>query len=570
MRRTAIEAIRRRIRDELPDRSSWLPYLVLLVAAVYFGLFMPYRVRSDMSHILATATTMVESGFSDAYAYPEPMPSDDVRFVERDGKAFTVYPKTLELLVALPVLLSRHAPITAGLVVVGLLFVWLANGRKIVPVVLVAATLAVLSSFVLVHERLGETSDAHTSVAVFQTLAACSGITLALQLFRALGIEEKRSLALTAALLFGSFWVYYSKAYTRDVYYLVPVVAALLFLVRRRFLLAGIAIGMVTFVKYVHAILALPAVFAYLAALTRDGALKRKEALRAAAAILGLTIVFLVVAKGANVLYLGRADAIEGIFYLRHTDLWLGLKEVFEAAVGYTVSSGKGMLFYFPLSFMLVFVGYRAIPKHPESVLLAAMIVLHVGFYVAVPLVGGVWSGDSAWGPRYLLQATVPIAALIGLAVPDLSTRKVVVLTVLGALMNLPGAIFAPHAAYSLVTAQRGSHRPALFEPEHNPTIANLFLIGRWAARSKEYVPIKMPAPTFESVLRRIEEPADRATLVRAFWRDPTNGNYYVREEARTETRSQLVAALRAAGFYRYYFGADGPVGRLIHRAVGY
>jgi hypothetical protein len=89
--------------------------------------------------------------------------------------------------------------------------------------------------------------------------------------------------------------------------------------------------------------------------------------------------------------------------------MWLG-------APGLLVSPGKGLIWYSPTIFLLIFAGrpfYRRFPA--LSIAFGAILVAFVLLYSNVTF----WHGDPAWGPRYIYPVvpflTLPLGELLGL-----------------------------------------------------------------------------------------------------------------------------------------------------------
>jgi hypothetical protein len=90
------------------------------------------------------------------------------------------------------------------------------------------------------------------------------------------------------------------------------------------------------------------------------------------------------------------------------TPLWIGVS-------GQLWSSGKGLIFYVPLTLMIVFSYFVALRKMISPVYLAAFFII----FIAVLFYGKWydWPGGQAWGPRFLVP-TMP--ALVMLCLPTI------------------------------------------------------------------------------------------------------------------------------------------------------
>src|SRR5262249_36850527 len=141
------------------------------------------------------------------------------------------------------------------------------------------------------------------------------------------------------------------------------------------------------------------------------------------------------------------------------TPLWVGL-------YGEFFSSGKSFFLYAPIT-LLFFFGIRAFyrrAKYEAILFLMILIILpikYAGWWV--------WSGDPAWGPRYLLVLT-PFLMLPAAEVVEASIRdyKFVRKTAIGALFLVSMAIqllaISVHYLYYLNYVQQAA---SLVPPSH-------------------------------------------------------------------------------------------------------
>jgi hypothetical protein len=103
---------------------------------------------------------------------------------------------------------------------------------------------------------------------------------------------------------------------------------------------------------------------------------------------------------------------------------------ILRGVVNQWFSSGKSLFLYAPIALVVLFGLVRAARKAPmEIALLGSLVVVNTLFFARVQF----WSGDWAWGPRYL-QIVVPCLAAMAAPLMDRPAwrRAVVVVSVLG------------------------------------------------------------------------------------------------------------------------------------------
>ncbi len=103
---------------------------------------------------------------------------------------------------------------------------------------------------------------------------------------------------------------------------------------------------------------------------------------------------------------------------------------ILRGVEGQWFSSGKSVFLYAPIAIIVVCGIVRSVRKVPmEMLLLGALVVINTLFFARVQF----WSGDWAWGPRYL-QIVVPCLAAMAAPLMDKRgwRRALVVVSVLG------------------------------------------------------------------------------------------------------------------------------------------
>jgi hypothetical protein len=296
----------------------------------------------------------------------------------------------------------------------------------------VAALLAVLIHVpgALVHTALAAINPARAASFVVMTsqlgpiFAGALTPALLFGLLRRLGYE-RRPAAWTALLAGGatSIYVYARCPYSEIVqtacftWFLSSLLGAGESLDRRAFLRLGFAFGLLLNTKNVYAV-CLPGALVFL--WTRHRARPRQLGLALGWAALGglpgfaALAVYNAVRWGSP--FTSGYEAVTGGFW-SHNVLW-GLW-------GQLLSPGKSVFLYSPALIVALF-GVRKLVARRPSVALA--IALTVGPIVLLYAHYQFWSGDWAWGPRYLVFAlpalTIPIAELLADGGPTSRLRR--------------------------------------------------------------------------------------------------------------------------------------------------
>lgn len=116
---------------------------------------------------------------------------------------------------------------------------------------------------------------------------------------------------------------------------------------------------------------------------------------------------------------------------------------------GLLFSAGKSLFLFSPLM-MLYPAAARRLWRDPARrrfvvwtlALLAAQLLLYAGWWD--------WSGDDAWGPRFVVVATMACLAVVA-ASDYVDSRWFAALALLGVLFELPGVLLGPHYSLMLV-----------------------------------------------------------------------------------------------------------------------
>jgi len=103
---------------------------------------------------------------------------------------------------------------------------------------------------------------------------------------------------------------------------------------------------------------------------------------------------------------------------------------IVRGVMGQWFSSGKSIFLFAPIAIIVVAGLYRSVKRMPmEMILLGSLVIVNTLFFARVQF----WSGDWAWGPRYL-QIVVPcLAAMAAPLMDSVSWRRALIgVSVLG------------------------------------------------------------------------------------------------------------------------------------------
>jgi hypothetical protein len=156
---------------------------------------------------------------------------------------------------------------------------------------------------------------------------------------------------------------------------------------------------------------------------------------------------------------------------------------------GLLVSPGKSLFLYSPLALLGVIGWAVLVERRTATALMLALIVLSQVLAVGVL---AIWSGDLAWGPRYLVPITallvLPAGALLRWAGDRVFEWAFIGLLGVGVLINLGAVLLDQRAGYdSLVRSgvrSENLERLRYWNPATSPIVLNWQLLGaRYAQR---------------------------------------------------------------------------------------
>jgi hypothetical protein len=276
-------------------------------------------------------------------------------------------------------------------------------------------------------------------VSLFNSLvSALTGILL-FAWMRRLGFSRRMAVALVLVYALATLtWVYARTFYSEPLLTLWFVLAA--FGLRafhdtraaRWVIVAGLAAGLATLTK-VQGVLVLPALALYLAVLEFQGQRGLRAWLRSV-----LTPGFLFI--GALALGLVLTGYVD---FIRFGDpLQTGRGDISQAfpilkgLYGLLLSSGKSVFLYAPPIVLFFFALPRFFRRHAaEALFCVAFIATFLLFHARLKI----WSGDGAWGPRYLVSTMpfwiLPLGVLLGAWWRSAVRRAFVIALVAGGLL---------------------------------------------------------------------------------------------------------------------------------------
>ncbi|MYD60213.1 MAG: hypothetical protein F4W91_04170 [Gemmatimonadetes bacterium] len=153
--------------------------------------------------------------------------------------------------------------------------------------------------------------------------------------------------------------------------------------------------------------------------------------------------------------------------------------QIFTAFYGLLFSTGRGLIFFFPLICLLPIAYHKFRSSHPEEARLFLGFILML-FVLLLPMID--WHAGSSWGPRYLLPI-LPFCIFPLGALADIKwTRR---LTVLGLFVQLPAVLMNPYLFTHLVQDKKigatifAPHQMGdlLFSPNLSPIIGGYYQI---------------------------------------------------------------------------------------------
>ena len=114
------------------------------------------------------------------------------------------------------------------------------------------------------------------------------------------------------------------------------------------------------------------------------------------------------------------------------------------ALYGLLLSTGRGLIFFFPVAFLLPLAFWPFAKRHRrEAALFVILIAAHIGFYACFRA----WHGGSSWGPRYLLPIIPFLLLPLGVLLesPEARPAPVKLLGIIGGIVQLPAALVNYH-----------------------------------------------------------------------------------------------------------------------------
>ncbi len=132
---------------------------------------------------------------------------------------------------------------------------------------------------------------------------------------------------------------------------------------------------------------------------------------------------------------------------------------MFTGLYGFLFSAGKGVFLFSPL--MVLFpVAARSLWNDPTRRRVAVWALLLLGAQLLMYSKWWDWSGDDAWGPRFLIPATMVCLAVVA-ASSYLRSTWFVVLAAAGFLVQIPPVLIGPHSSLMVVHL----HNPMKTDP---------------------------------------------------------------------------------------------------------
>jgi hypothetical protein len=331
----------------------------------------------------------------------------------------------------------------------------------------------------------GHFDDAFRAFAASWTNAFVVAATLAGVFLTATALGLPRQGALLAAVLGGvasPLWPYARDFFAEPlgalglIYFLYfAVCGADVRAPRRRWLLAGLFLGLTVFAKPAHLVLAVPAAI-LLAGYAR--ALPPREAPpRLLGAALGWLGVVGLVAAYHDVRFGSPFETGRGDEALKWTTPFL------EGVAGLLVSPGRGLFAYFPLALAAVFAWRRL---HAARPLESWFVALSSASLLALYARWQMWEGGWCWGPRFLVPLVplllLPLASLLGTLRTGAARATLAGLAGLSALVALGGVAVNYADYHSWVGAYTAAHANELAARG----VSNYYPLVRW---DLEYAP---------------------------------------------------------------------------------
>ena len=151
--------------------------------------------------------------------------------------------------------------------------------------------------------------------------------------------------------------------------------------------------------------------------------------------------------------------------------------QIFTAFYGLLFSTGRGLIFFFPLICLLPIAYHKFKSSHPNEARLFFGFILTL-FILLLPMID--WHAGSSWGPRYLLPILPFCIFPLGVLADIKWTRR---LTVLGFFVQLPAVLMNPYLFTHLVQDKKigatifAPHQMGdlLFSPNLSPILGGYY-----------------------------------------------------------------------------------------------
>jgi hypothetical protein len=283
---------------------------------------------------------------------------------------------------------------------------------------------------------------------------------------RAYLLERRRALAMTIALIFGSFLFPYFKTFLKEPLLILCLLGGVRGVweavrtsdSRRPLIRAGMFLGYGILTKLVFVVSVIPVlVYLVVEMNSRERSFKQKSD-----DLLAFGIPILLVGFGGNGLY--NILRFGNPFTLGYSSGTSFTTPLITGLFGLLLSPGKGLFWFAPICILLLwaFKPFWQVNRREASCIagIVALNLIMYGLYTA-------WGGDGSWGPRYLAPLVplllLPVAVYFEKAKP-LMRRITAGLIVLGVLVQIGGT--AVYAGSYLREIQEYPYQKSFDDPE--------------------------------------------------------------------------------------------------------
>jgi hypothetical protein len=534
---------------------------------VFFSLIMPQKPDSDVLLIANTAGTIAQSGFREFHAFTYEIHGVP-RLIVKDGMSYTFYPKGLEIFLgALAWIATRLTPALYAIVAGGLTALYLWRRRSVTGAVLLAIALAYMG---LLHKAvLGVNgSEAYSVAVLLHVVLSALTILVAFRILHHLGASPAYTLVLLASTVFGSFFMYYSKAYHREAYYLCFFLLAIYFLLKCRYLPLGLVLGAVTLIKYQYVALVLP--FFMLYSLWQYRAGKGGQGEHAGGWVWVLLVCGACFALDKYLMFriLGNSSPLEAFITLRRDLLTPGAiaHGLLTSLYGLTFSPGKGFFLFYPVGLLVFFLPFRRMKGNAEFVLFLTLALEFLVFHAMLAFTSNGWSGDWSWGPRYLTFVIFLCVFMLGMAGRRIRAYLMVLLILAGFAVNIPGSLMGAHSNIYYLLVRGVGFEEMYFKAIGNPTLVSYRLL--WGLYlKKDFLYESMMAEAYSKVRPALERDDDERVR-NAYEQAEEGGPYVLRDDLTAKERKRLIRIMKDAGAFDGLF-SDITVKGLMKGAAG-